>query len=76
MLDETIKRKQIAVFDKELLELACGSFRAKTYFGCHVNRVKFFIVERDDKLCTENSGGFVMEVNDNSYFFCKLLSVV
>lgn len=64
------------LFDEELLQLAFGPVRAKKYFDCHVKGVKFLTTKWIDKLCTQNSGVFVLGVNENSFFFAKLLSKV
>lgn len=45
LLDTIVKRRQIALFDKELFQPACHPIRVKTYAGCHVNGVKFFTAE-------------------------------
>ncbi|KAM2216210.1 hypothetical protein ACFXTI_022726 [Malus domestica] len=65
-------------YTEELYNLAIGPLSAELYSGCHVNGIKLVVVDRYDKLCTQNSEVHVPGAGDiaDIDFYGKLTSVV
>ncbi|KAM1533176.1 hypothetical protein ACFX10_007107 [Malus domestica] len=78
--DDVQKLKDVnsPTYTEELYNLAIGPLIAKLYSGCHVNGIKFLAANRDEKLCTQNSGIHVPGAGDiaDIDFYGKLTSVV
>ena len=58
--------------------MAFGPIHVELYSGFHVNGIKFLAGARDDKLCTQNNGVYVLGGGEstNIEFYGKLISVV
>ncbi|KAB2626880.1 hypothetical protein D8674_020498 [Pyrus ussuriensis x Pyrus communis] len=67
-----------SVYTYELYNMAIGTLSMELYSGCHVNDIKFLGAERDDKLCTQNSGVHVLGTGDiaDNDFYGKLTIII
>lgn len=73
-----LKASNSPTYSDELYNLAFGPIRAELFSGCYVNGVKFLGAERDDRLCTQNSGVHVPGGGESTDidFYGKLTTVV
>ena len=73
-----LKETNSLAYTDELYNLAIKPLSVGLYSRCNMNVIKFLGADRDDKLCTQNSGAYVPGAKDiaDIDFYGKLTSVM